>query len=51
VGEIDIGISQFVLDKYAYEKSRMREKILCSLPDDTASLVLDITANSVAQVR
>jgi hypothetical protein len=51
VGEIDIGISQFVLDKYAYEKSRMREKILCSLPDDTASLVLDITANSVVQVR
>lgn len=50
VGEIGIGISQLVLDKDAYEKARMREKILRSLPEVTAPLVLDITAQGDDQV-
>lgn len=51
VGEIGIGVTQFVLDKDAFEKTRMREKILRSLPDVTAPLVLDIIAKSDDQVR
>lgn len=51
VGEIDIGISQLVLDRNAYEKALMREKILVSLPEITDPLVLDITAKDEDQVR
>lgn len=51
VGEIGIGVSQLILDKDAYEKARMREKILRSLPEVTAPLVLDITAKGDDQLR
>jgi hypothetical protein len=51
VGDIEIGISELVLDRNAYEKARMREKILVSLPELTDPLVLDITAKDDDQVR
>jgi hypothetical protein len=51
VGEIGIGISKLVLDKAGYEKARIREKVLDSLPEVTAPLVLNITPECDTQLR
>jgi hypothetical protein len=43
-GEVGIAVSCLVLDKAGYEKARIREKVLGSLPEVTTGLVLDINA-------
>ncbi|VVO56035.1 hypothetical protein PS862_00563 [Pseudomonas fluorescens] len=43
LGEVIIGVTKLVLNKASYERARMREKILASLPEVTAPLVLDLT--------
>ena len=43
LGEFGIGYSKFVLNKADYEKGGVRQKVLDSLPADTAPFVRDIT--------
>jgi hypothetical protein len=44
VGEINIEIVRQVLNKVTYERSRMREKVLSSLPEEKSQLVLELTS-------
>lgn len=41
--ELNIGVSKLMLNKASYEKARTREKVIDSLPEFTAPLILHIT--------
>ncbi|MDQ0125001.1 hypothetical protein J2W17_003957 [Pseudomonas lini] len=44
-GEVIVGVTKLVLNKSSYERARMREKILGSLPEMTAPLVVNLFAD------
>lgn len=50
-GEVIIGVTKLVLNKASYERARMREKILASLPEVSAPLVLNLSADDEPLVQ